>query len=71
MSKAYQFELVAKRLTEGTVVFGNASEELCKTLYIRKGIVKLMGEVFPNGMPPGITVTIEPNYDAKDDIKTA
>ncbi len=69
MAKAYQFDLVAKKLTEGAVRFGNAGEELCNTLYLRKGIVKLMSEVFPDGMPPGVTVTIEPNYDAKDDIK--
>ncbi len=69
MNKAYQFDLVAKKLTEGAVRFGNASEELCNTIYLRKGIVKLMSEVFPEGMPSGITVTIEPNYDAKDEIK--
>ena len=69
MNKGYQFELVAKKLTEGAVRFGNAAEELCQSVYMRKGIVKLMPEVFPNGMPPGITVTIEANYDAKEDIK--
>lgn len=63
--KAYQFELVAKKLTEGSVRFGNAAEELCNTIYLRKGIVKLMEEVFPDGMPPGITITIAPNYEAK------
>ena len=67
--KAYQFDLVAKKLTEGSVRFGNAAEELCNTIYLRKGIVKLMGEVFTDGMPPGIMVTITPNYEAKEDIK--
>ena len=67
--KAYQFDLVAKKLTEGSVRFGNAAEELCNTVYLRKGIVKLMGDVFPDGMPPGITITIEPNYEATADIK--
>lgn len=69
--KAYRFDLVAKKLTEGAVRFGNAAEELCNTVYLRKGIVKLMSEVFPKGMPPGITITIEPNYDAKEDPKLA
>jgi len=65
MSKAYQFELHAKKVTEGSVRYGNAGEELCNTLYLRKGIVKLMEAVFPNGMPPGLIVTIQANYDAQ------
>ena len=60
--KAYQFDLTGRRLTKGTQVYGNAEELLCNTLYLSKGAVNLMKEVFPEGMPPGIRVTIQPLY---------
>lgn len=66
MAKGYQFNLNAVKLTKGAVVYRNPEEELCNTLYLRKGIVKLMGEVFPNGMPRGITITIQENPDAPE-----
>lgn len=70
MSSAYQFDLVAKKATEGTVKYGDASEELCNAVYLRKGIVKLMKDVFEGGiMPAGITLTIQATKGAVKDPK--
>ena len=67
MAKAYQFSLPARKETKGAIRFSAADELLCNTVYLSKGAVNLMGEVFPNGMPNRVKVTIEPDYEGSPD----